>query len=763
MILLFVSSSSSEASVRKVPQDYAKIQQAISAGVDGDTVLVDHGLYYENIRYLGKKIVVASRYILDNDTSHISKTTIDGSKPSHTDSASVVTFDEGTDTLSELCGFTIQGGKGNKHYAPVLAASVFAGGGIDLFGNGGKVMHNQVINNEIINTETNMTYIFGGAISAWDPNSMNADSKYIIIEHNFIANNSLIGEVCLGGAVAVKMSGRIQSNIIRDNKASASYGARGGGVCIWGKYKILFANNIVARNHSSDEAGAMSIFQWIAGMPAVTMISNTICYNTADQGSEGLSGGAPVKMLNNIIWNPGDGPEIAGTGVTGYAKNLIRGGYFGKDNIDADPLFADTVLFRLSPVSPAIARGSMHERLDSEDVIPPVLDYLGNPRPNPNGTSPDLGAIESEYNQPVAVGAQPTYINRDISYGGNTRNTIVFLPRAYDAVRKKLPLMIYLHGSGGGPSTALTYGFHLIADTMNFIIVSPKSLLDGWDDVTETGFIEALIDTLMKNYGVDTNNIFVGGYSSGGFMSYQFGLNSGKKIKGIASVAGKLQSDDGGVRPASRISLISFQSTDDTEVFYEYDPGSGYLSAEESVFKWLSYLSCSTQLDTANLSDPFPQNSNTVQRLSSRCSPVVFYKITGGSHAYPGPYYASYRPAIPDINATLEILRFFQSQVLSPVDKDRSDPIPQTFYLSQNYPNPFNPNTSIEYSIPQQSHVTVKVFDLLGREVAVLVNEKKDAGRYSVKWDATQFSSGVYFYTLQAGEYRDTKRMSLIK
>jgi poly(3-hydroxybutyrate) depolymerase len=771
IMLLLILSSPSEASVRKVPQDYAKIQQAINAGVDGDTIVVDHGLYYENIRYFGKKIVVASRYIIDNDTSHISKTIIDGSKPSDTDSASVVTFDAGTDSVSEICGFTIQGGKGNKHYDPATARTVFVGGGVDLFGNGGKIVHNQIINNEI-----KSTYPLGAAISAWDQNSTSANSKYITIGHNFIAKNSLVGDESYGGAVAVKMSGLIQSNIIRDNKASGSVQAAGGGVTIWGNSKISLANNIIARNHSSFLAGAILIFQWNVGMPAVTMINNTICYNTADQGAEGISRNAPVKMLNNIFWNPGDGTEIdaiiwnPGDGtrtdamsVTGCAKNLIRGGWFGKDIIDADPLFADTILFRLSPLSPAIARGSMFERLDSEDVIPPVVDYLGNLRPNPNGANPDFGAIESEYNQPVAVGAQPKYINRDISYGGNARNTHIFLPRAYYDAGKNFPLMIFLHGSNAGPSSALTYGFHLIADTMNFIIVSPKSLGNGWEDGTETSFIGALIDTLTKNYRVDTNNIFVGGHSSGGYMSYRFGLNSRKTIKGIASVAGLLLSNDGGVRPASPISLISFHSTGDAVV--SYSGGNGYLSAEQSLFKWLSYQSCGTQLDTVTLSDPFPENSNTVQRLSSHCSPVVFYKIKGGSHAWPGAYYTHVllRPTIPDINATLEILRFFQSQTITRVNHEISDRVPQNFYLYQNYPNPFNPATVISYQLSVNSYVTLRVYDLLGREVLTLVNERKDAGRYSVQWDARRFASGIYFYTLQAGEYRDTKRMLLLK
>jgi hypothetical protein len=88
---------------------------------------------------------------------------------------------------------------------------------------------------------------------------------------------------------------------------------------------------------------------------------------------------------------------------------------------------------------------------------------------------------------------------------------------------------------------------------------------------------------------------------------------------------------------------------------------------------------------------------------------------------------------------------------------------PSNYILEQNYPNPFNPSTTIEYSIPKQSFVTLKIFDLLGREVATLVNEKKDAGIYYVVWDAKLLSTGNYFYTLQAGGFRQARRMLLIR
>jgi hypothetical protein len=92
---------------------------------------------------------------------------------------------------------------------------------------------------------------------------------------------------------------------------------------------------------------------------------------------------------------------------------------------------------------------------------------------------------------------------------------------------------------------------------------------------------------------------------------------------------------------------------------------------------------------------------------------------------------------------------------------DRS--VPQSFVLYQNYPNPFNPSTLIEYAVPHSGSIHLAVYDLLGREVAVLVNEYQQAGTYRVTFDADRFASGVYVYRLTAGDYADVKRMVLLR
>jgi len=89
--------------------------------------------------------------------------------------------------------------------------------------------------------------------------------------------------------------------------------------------------------------------------------------------------------------------------------------------------------------------------------------------------------------------------------------------------------------------------------------------------------------------------------------------------------------------------------------------------------------------------------------------------------------------------------------------------VPKTYSLSQNYPNPFNPVTKINYELPKSGFVTLKIYDILGKEVATLVDETKNAGLYTVEFDGSQFSSGTYFYRLESNGFVSTKKMMLIK
>ena len=90
-------------------------------------------------------------------------------------------------------------------------------------------------------------------------------------------------------------------------------------------------------------------------------------------------------------------------------------------------------------------------------------------------------------------------------------------------------------------------------------------------------------------------------------------------------------------------------------------------------------------------------------------------------------------------------------------------PFLNKYLLSQNYPNPFNPTTIIEFSVPSNEYVSLKIYDILGREVATLVNEQKSVGNYKVTFNASNLASGIYFYTIKAGSFNKVRKMLLIK
>ncbi|MBK6914184.1 MAG: T9SS type A sorting domain-containing protein [Ignavibacteriales bacterium] len=112
-----------------------------------------------------------------------------------------------------------------------------------------------------------------------------------------------------------------------------------------------------------------------------------------------------------------------------------------------------------------------------------------------------------------------------------------------------------------------------------------------------------------------------------------------------------------------------------------------------------------------------------------------------------------YRLKQIDFDGTFEYSDIVEAEVTIPVE----------YYLSQNYPNPFNPSTSIKYAISSRQLVSLKVYDVLGKEVTTLVNEEKPAGSYEVKFDASKLSSGIYFYKLQSGSFVETRNMILMK
>ena len=535
-IFLFVLCSITWGEVINVPGDIATIQAGINQATDGDTVLVAEGIYYENINFNGKPIMLGSLFLMDEDTSHISKTIINGSKPSNPDSGTVVYIISGEDTNSVLCGFTITGGSGTNFVWEDIQVRI--AGGVLIDSSGAKIVYNKICNNII---DANDRYCYSGGIEAFSLPGMD-----IIIEANEICYNEVYGDWGGGGGATLSPHGYLlfKNNNVHHNLFESQRAGHGGGIASMGsktglKGKIIMIgnrimnnevhgsgtgsfgggyytefpdvemyNNIIAENTAYYGGGlcVLTLWGW-ADTARVQLVNNTIAHNDADVAGAVWNRQSNVVVLNSILWNPSAKNEIDGLNAVKFEVNFsdVRGGWpYDSDNCDSDPKFihaenstGDSLYYCLDEASPCIDAGdSTSKYSDKEDPL--IFGYA---------LWPAMGTIRND------MGA----------YGGT--NQLV---------------------------TAIEY--------------------------------------------------------------------------------------------------------------------------------------------------------------------------------------------------TTEIKQ-----------------VPEGYILSQNYPNPFNPSTTIEFTLPQPEYTTLKIYNILGAEVATLVSDKLQAGRHTYQFDGSKFASGIYYYQVSAGEFRDVRKMILLR
>ena len=274
IILLLFCATRLPGQIIHVPGSQPTIQSGIDAATDGDTVLIADGVYFENISFNGKAITVASHYLVDGDTSHITGTVVDGSQSTTPDSASVVFFGSGEDTTSLLVGLTIRGGSGTL---TDVYDGARMGGGILCLNSGAKIIRNRIIDNNI----SHETFSIGAGIGGFTT----SPATWVVLSDNVIAGNTnqTTGDdsewrSAAGGGVYLQANARVHRNDVYNNACMSSYAADGAGM-----------------EFESDYNGN-PIFE-------VIMADNNIHYNSAQGGVQPFGGGLSVYYTNMDIRN----------------------------------------------------------------------------------------------------------------------------------------------------------------------------------------------------------------------------------------------------------------------------------------------------------------------------------------------------------------------------------------------------------------------------------------------------------------------------
>lgn len=344
------------ATIYYVPNNFGTIQEAIDASINGDTVLVDPGTYYENINFKGKNITVASQFILSNELGLIQSTIIDGSQPVHDDTASCILFVSGEDSTAVLAGFTITGGQGTRWEDEHSGYDFTEGGGI-LVQFSSPTIRNNIIEYNYATNDTPITIVSagGGAIRAGDSNP------------HILNNMILYNEGRYGGGIVLNYSGAvIRNNVIAYNSGGQDYG--GGGIwCVNnGDNPIIIENNTIYKNSSYLGGGGMRIWD------------------------------SDVTIQNCIFWEneASYSDQIQGIGDVTFSN--VQDGYDGDGNLDIDPEFITNNNLLLDITSPCV------------DVGNPDMEYNDPEDPNSAGEAlfPAQGLVRNDMGAYGGPGSQ---------------------------------------------------------------------------------------------------------------------------------------------------------------------------------------------------------------------------------------------------------------------------------------------------------------------------------------------------------------------
>ena len=721
-------------------------------------------------------------------------------------------------------------------YCNIRYAKTFAGdaGGLDGRVGGGifisevsKIcIDNSIVEYNRVIGDVSGTASYGGGLAIL--NGSNPKIINNLIQHNtavHLFNN--IGAHGGGIMVGWNSSPLIQGNTIRNNRNSDV----GAGIGIWGTgCEPLLKNNLIVENVSIGNNGSQGYGGGvgIGGNAHPVFINNTIANNRAGwKGGGFYSNGGDATFINTIIAyniltdSPGaEGPEIGTYNMTGHSldfhNSCLKGGVGGIDwehpvppvndivnfanSLSVDPQLTQSYALSFT-TSQCIGAGTACCTIDSVTYNALPQDINGRACPDPPGSAPDMGAIESSYSAHAVTTAWNWWDrgeNPVFSRGA---------PGTWDDVKVWSQDVLFFDGLyhmwyAGDSGSSYKIGYATSIDGINWRRYENNPVLSGnataWygthlylprvllvDDILHMWFFNWADKVAHAtsadgiNWEVTANPVLEGDvgtwdanmcaavgviHDGSQFTMWYLGGNADGRAVGVA------YSSDG----------ITWDKAAENPVFVPDENGwtSNLFYASSVVYNGAQYLMWYSGNDgtVASRSGRATSNDGIHWTNNSSSGPEIDAGESGSwndlASFYPtviidqGQYKMWYN-GVSTASGTDHWRIGYAS--MEPVDVESGYvEIPQRFMLSQNYPNPFNPMTHIRYALPENADIRLVIYDLLGREVVELVNDFRSVGNYETTWygldrHGNQVSTGVYFARLEAGRNVDVIKMLYLK
>jgi hypothetical protein len=751
----------SGAQIIHVPADQPTIQEGINAASDGDTVLVAENTYYENIKFMGKAITVASEFILDGNTSHIDNTIIDGSQAVDPDSAATVMFINGEDTASIINGFTIRGGAGvfNMTYQARM------GGGIYSYNSGNKILNNIITENHVEDDDK-----AGGAGIAC---AMDDGNHWTIIENNTINYNTsnAQGYSAFGGGIYVIIHSILKNNVIEYNTCTNSSAmADGGGIELeslpgWG-LTALIQGNIIRNNEligNSDAFGGGIVSNGVSS----NIINNTISDNSISAPSNAFGGGI-------YMYGPPDKIEIS------------------DNNIESNDAFAD---FRVR------GGGIWFRSSDSCKIENNVFQNNSL-----NGNKAIGGGIYSWQNNYLQVNDNlfnQNVCNADSSWGGAmcSINSGKLIFQNNTVCNNEMNSTVYWFGSGMWVENT-SDEVHI--SNNNFVNNSGTEEVSKWSLGGAIGLFSGL-DSLVV---IDANIIKQHKAERGGgiwtFNTYNLQLTNNIFISNEAILyGGGICFEQNETKTANALLIENKRN------------GMPFNPSRESYFhplianntflfnraEWGGAIDCNHGFETpvifnsifwGNEADTIPDISNytSQEMLVSYCNidtSQIFDAWFGENNILCNPSFMSDSlhldwPSLC-VNAGIDAFEFDGASYYCPeTDIDGEDrpfewTMPdigadeaQWYYVSVDeasktnnlnlraYPNPFSSSISIEYELERPANIQLEIYNQLGEQVEQ-ITDYRSLGNHQFIWQAERLPAGIYFCVIKTKQGTQTTKL----